>query len=289
MTARPAVTMDLVPAVRSEFHRFAERPAGVSIRVALFQARDVARSRWLAAYAVFFALATEALLRFAGGGARTILSLAGIVLYVVPLVTLVYGTIYLYNAREFIELLLAQPVKRGQLFGGLYAGLAIPLALAVAAGAGVPFLLHGPAEPHQGAMLGALLGVGTALTAIFTAIAFCIALWIEDRLRGLGTAIGVWMLAAILYDGLVLAVVAAFADYPLERPMLVLVLANPIDLARVVLLLQLDVSALMGYTGAVFQQFLGGARGTLVATAALALWLGVPLALGRRAFGRKDF
>ncbi len=265
------------------------RPAGVIGKVARYQARDVARSRWLAAYALFFALVTEALLRFAGGDARSILSLATVVLYVVPLVTLVFGTIYLYNAREFIELLLAQPVDRGRLFSGLYLGLAIPLALAVVAGVGGPFLLHGLATPGQGTMLGALLGVAVALTGIFTAIAFCIALWADDRLKGLGTAIGVWMLGAIVYDGLVLAAVAAFADYPLERPLLVLILANPIDLARVVMLLQLDVSALMGYTGAVFQQFLGGLTGTLAAAAALALWLAAPLALGLRTFRRKDF
>jgi Cu-processing system permease protein len=263
--------------------------AGVVGKVARYQARDIARSRWLAAYALFFALVTEALLRFAGGDARSILSLATVVLYVVPLVTLVFGTIYLYNAREFIELLLAQPVARGRLFSGLYVGLAVPLALAAMLGVGAPFLLHGLAAPGQGTMLGALLGVAVALTAVFTAIAFCIALWAEDRLKGLGTAIGVWMLGAIVYDGLVLAAVAAFADYPLERPMLALILANPIDLARVVMLLQLDVSALMGYTGAVFQQFLGGVTGTLIAAAALALWVAVPLALGLRTFRRKDF
>jgi Cu-processing system permease protein len=258
-------------------------------KVAWYQARDVAGSRWLIAYALFFAIVTEALLRFAGGDARAILSLASIVVYVVPLVTVVFATIYLYNAREFIELLLAQPVRRGGLFGGLYLGLAMPLALAVAVGIGAPFVLHGLAGPGQGAMLGALFGTGIALTAIFTAIAFCIALWAEDRLKGLGVAIGIWMLGAILYDGLVLAAVAAFADYPLERPMLALILANPIDLARVVMLLQLDVSALMGYTGAVFQQFLGGPAGTVTAAAALLAWLAAPLALGLSTFRRKDF
>ena len=258
-------------------------------KVSWYQARDVARSRWLTAYAVFFALVTEALLRFAGRDARAILSLASVVLYVVPLVTLVFGVIYLHNAREFIELLLAQPVRRTGLFGGLYLGLAGPLALAVAVGIGTPFVLHGLAGPGQGAMLGALLGTGIALTAIFTAIAFCIAMWAEDRLKGLGAAIAVWMFGAIVYDGVVLAVVAAFADYPLERPMLALILANPIDLARIVMLLQLDVSALMGYTGAVFQQFLGGSAGTFAAAAALLGWFAVPMTLALHAFRRKDF
>lgn len=261
----------------------------IAARVARFQARDVIRSRWLAAYGAFFFIATEGLLRFSGGDARTILSLASVVLYVVPLVTLVFGTVYLYHAREFIELLLAQPVNRRALFVGLFGGLALPLLAALIAGVGAPFLAHGFDDPAQRTTLAALLGAGVALTLAFTAIAFCIALWCEDRLRGLGAAIGGWMLAAIIYDGLVLAVVAAFADYPLERPMLALTLANPIDLARVTLLLQLDVSALMGYTGAVFQQFFGGVAGTVVASAALLAWIVVPFSLGLRAFVRKDF
>ncbi|MEO5816690.1 MAG: ABC transporter permease subunit [Gemmatimonadaceae bacterium] len=259
------------------------------MKVARYQARDVLRSRWLTSYVIFFLAVTEGLLRFAGGDSRTILSLASIVLYVVPLVTLVFATVYLYNAREFTELLLAQPVSRPRLFFGLYVGLAVPLVVALLAGVTIPFAIHGFDEAAQRTMLAALLGAGTALTMIFTAIAFCIALWCDDRLKGLGVAIGVWMLCAIVYDGLVMAAVAAFADYPLEHAMLALTLANPIDLARVTLLLQLDVSALMGYTGAVFQQFLGGALGTLVALAALSLWIAAPVSLGVRAFRKKDF
>lgn len=272
----------------------APRPAATSAtrvawRVARFQARDVVRSRWLAAYALFFLLSTEGLLRFSGGDARSILSLASIVLYVVPLVTLVFGTVYLYNAREFIELLLARPIGRRELFAGLYSGLAVPLLSAIAAGVTLPFLVHGFAGGEQRTMLAALVLMGAALTLSFTAIAFCIALWCEDRLRGLGTAIGVWMLGAIVYDGLVMTAVAMFSDYPLERAMLGFTLANPIDLARVLMLLQLDISALMGYTGAVMQHFFGGVVGIVVSSAALALWIAGPIALGTRAFKRKDF
>ena len=261
----------------------------VARTVARFQARDVMRSRWLLAYGAFFWIATEGLLRFAGGDARALLSLASVVLYVVPLVALVFGTVYLYNAREFTELLLAQPVHRRALFLGLYGGLTGPLCAAIVAGIGTPFALRGGAAAGQPAMLASLMGAAVALTLVFTAIAFCIALACADRLRGLGTAIGVWMVGAIVYDGLVMAAVAAFDGHPLERPMLALTLANPIDLARVTLLLQSDVSALMGYTGAVFQQFLGGAVGTLTAVAALLLWIIAPAWLGMRAFATKDF
>jgi len=270
-------------------HQHSVRLTGVARHVALFQARNVVRSRWILSYTAFFLLATEALLRFSGNRAGTILSLANIVLYVVPLVTLVVGSVYLYNAREFIELLLAQPVDRRRLFVGLYGGLTVPLALSICVGIGAPLVARGFASTNDGIMLLILLTVAVALTMSFSGIALTLALYCDDRLRGLTATIGVWLLGAVVYDAGILAVVAAFSDYPLERPMLVLTLLNPIDLARVAIMLQLDVSALMGYTGAVFQQFLGGGAGLVVALGCLSLWVAVPVALGAHKFSRKDF
>jgi len=87
---------------------------------------DVVRSRWLVAYTLFFLAITDGLLRFSGGSANAIVSLLNIVLFIIPLVSIVFGTMHVYNAREFTELLLAQPIGRRQLFGGLYLGLARP-------------------------------------------------------------------------------------------------------------------------------------------------------------------
>src|SRR5689334_25323628 len=111
--------------------------------VARAQARNVLRSRWLVAYVGFFAVVSDALLRFGGDGGRALLSLVNVVLFVVPLVGLVFGTTYLYDARDFTEVLLAQPVGRSSLFAGLLLGLAVPLSLGFVAGVVLPFLLHG--------------------------------------------------------------------------------------------------------------------------------------------------
>jgi Cu-processing system permease protein len=253
------------------------------------QARDALRSRWIVVYTVFFLLLTEGLLRFSGGDARAVLSVASASLMVIPLATLVLSTIYVYNAREFTELLLAQPVKRSTLYTGLYLGLALPTAGGFVAGVGLPFLVRGGGDPAQRWTVVALLAIGAALTLVFTAIAFCIALRVDDRLRGVGIALGVWLLVSVLYDGAVLTAVALLSDYPIERPLLALMFANPVDLARVLLLLRLDVGALMGYTGAVFERFFGGARGTVLASTMLAFWIAAPIALGARQFRRKDF
>ena len=265
-------------------------PAGnATAKVVRYELSDVVRSRWLIGYALFFLLATDALLRFGGGGSKALLSLMNVVILLVPLVSTVFGTMYLYNAREFTELLLAQPVRRDQLYAGLYLGLALPLSLGYLVGLVGPFLVHGVDDPAQWRMLAALALTGVVLTCVFVGLSFLIAIRSEDRVRGLGAAVGVWLLFSLLYDGLVLLAVMLFADYPLERPLLGMMLANPVDLARVVLLLQFDVSALMGYTGAVFQKFFGGAGGMAVAAAALAAWVAGPALLGARAFRKRDF
>jgi len=258
-------------------------------KVLVYQLRDIARNRWVIAYTVVLLVLTEALFRGGGEGGRVVLSLLNVVLIFVPLVALTFGTLYLYTAREFIELLLAQPVGRGAMFAGLWGGLAVPLAGALLCGVGLPFLLHageGAVPVHSLLML---LGTGVLLTLSFTALAFLIALRFEDRARGFGTALLVWLTCAVLYDGLVLLAVALFADYPLETPLLILTLLNPLDLGRVALLLDLDAAALLGYTGAVFQRFLGTAEGLALAVTALVAWTLVPLALGFRRFQRRDF
>lgn len=260
-----------------------------SLKVIKYQLQDVLRSKWLAVYGLFFLAATDALFRFGGSGERVILSLMNVVLIVVPLVGIVLGAMYLYSSREYIELLLAQPIRRRSLFLGLYAGLTLPLALAFAAGVGLPFLYHGALGGAGLGPFGLLLGTGVLLKVVFVALAFGIALATEDRIKGLGAALVVWMFFSVIYNGLVLLVIQLFSDYPLQQPVIVMSLLNPIDLGRILLLLSLDVSALMGFTGAVFQTFFGSATGRLVSLAAMLAWIAVPLWWGHRAFLRKNF
>lgn len=255
------------------------------LQILRYQLHDAARSRWVLAYGLLFLLLTEGLFRLGGGGERVVVSLLNAVLLLVPLVGLLFGALHFYNSREFMELMLAQPLERSVLFGGLYGGLAIPLILAFALGVGLPFAWHG----GGGGALLALLGVGVALTLVFTGVAFLVALAFEDRAKGMGAALLLWLGAGIIWDGLVLLLVLLFSDYPLEKPMLVLTFLNPIDLGRVLLLLQLDIAALMGYTGAVFRRFFGSEAGVIASAAALVIWTGAPLWLGFLRFRRKDF
>jgi Cu-processing system permease protein len=59
-------------------------------------------------------------------------------------------------------------------------------------------------------------------------------------------------------------------------------------MARILLLLQLDISALMGYTGAFYREFFGSSQGILFSTGMLVIWIIVPIAIATRIFKRKD-
>ncbi|MEZ4585501.1 MAG: ABC transporter permease subunit [Gemmatimonadales bacterium] len=252
------------------------------------QVRNVLRSRWIAAYAVMLFLAAALLIRFGGGGERALLSLVNVVLALVPLVSVVFGTLYVYHAREFIELLLTQPIGRGGLYLALFGGLALPLSAAFLLGVGAPLAVAAMQEPGIVRQLSTLLAVGVLLTLVFTGLALLVAVTIEDRAKGLGAALLVWLACTALYDGVILLVITAFRDYPLELPTLILTALNPVDLARVTLLLTFDVAALMGYTGAVFERAFGGGFGLALAVALLLVSAAIPFAAGLYWFRRRD-
>jgi Cu-processing system permease protein len=253
-----------------------------------YQLRDALRSRSIVGYALFLALATSGLLHFGGGVERALPSLATLVVLIVPLVGLLITTSFVYHSGDFIELLLTHPVGRRPLFVGLYTGLAVPLVGAFLVGTLAPLAVAGGFVTHAGE-IGLLALAGALLTMVFTSLGFLIALRVGDATRGMGIALLIWLALAVLYDGLVLLAAYRWAAYPLEKPMLALMALNPVDLARVLVIMALDASAMMGYTGAVFQDFFGGLIGLSLAVASLVLWSAIPGMVALRTFRKKDF
>jgi Cu-processing system permease protein len=261
----------------------------VTSRVLGSHLRNVARSRWIPWYTGLLAAITALLIYFGGDGARALLSLVNLVLLLLPLVSVVFGALYVYQAREFIELLLAQPVGRGSVYVGVFGGLFIPLAASLVIGVGVPVGIVAIQDSAALRPLVFLLAAGVSLTAVFTAFAVCVAVLVDDRARGLGLALFVWLACTVLYDGLILAVISVLRSYPLEMPVLILTMFNPVDLARIVLLLTFDISALLGYTGTIYERMFGSAAGIAISFVMLAVCVAVPLGFGYRWFRRKDF
>lgn len=244
---------------------------------------DILRTRFILLYTIFLLMAAIAMFQLDTDTGKVIMSLMNIVLMVVPLVSIVFTTIHFYNSYEFIELMLAQPVNRKVIFLSEYISTALSLCIAYVIGVGLPILLYGA----SGASM-TLIYTGLMLTMVFVSLAFLASVLTRDKARAIGVTLLFWFYFSLIYDGLLLWIIYTFGDYPLEKVTIGLIALNPIDLARIMMLLKLDISALMGYTGAFYQNFFGSILGTAFSAGVLGLWTVIPLFVGMRIFSKKD-
>jgi len=244
---------------------------------------DILRNKIVLIYTVFLLAASFSVFSLEDNSSKGLLSLLNIILIVVPLVSIIFSTIYMYNSAEFIELLVSQPLKRNTIWLSLFTGLASSLSIAFLIGVGTPVLIY------QANLVGfTMILTGVLLSVIFAAIAFLATVKTRDKAKGIGAAIMLWLYFSLLFDGLVLFLLFQFADYPMENAMIGLSALNPIDLSRILILLQLDVSAMMGYTGAVFKDFFGASNGLIFSFLVLLSWIVVPVLYSTLKFNSKD-
>src|SRR5688572_4947242 len=111
-------------------------------KILKFTFYDMLRSWWAVLYFLFFLVSATSLLYFSGDFTKAVSSLLNIILLIVPLVSIIFGTMFYYNSREFVELLLAQPLKRSSIFLGQYLGLSISLVLSYCLGISIAFLIY---------------------------------------------------------------------------------------------------------------------------------------------------
>jgi len=252
-------------------------------RIIKFVLIDIMRNKIVMAYAVLLGLLSWTVFSMEDSGSKGVLTMLNIVLLVVPLVTVLFATIYIYNSAEFIELLLSQPVQRKQVWISLFLGLSLSFVGAFLLAAGLPLILY---AEFISAMF--LIVTGCLVSVIFISIAFLAAILSRDKAKGIGVSILIWLYFALLFDGLVLFILFQFADYPIEKPMVFLSATSPLDLARILNLLQIDASAMMGYTGAIFKDYFGTGIGLIISFAVLLLWAFLPFYFSLRIFKRKD-
>lgn len=252
-------------------------------RIIKYVLYDILRTRFILFYTLFLLLCAVGMYQLDSDTSKVVLSLMNILLIVVPLVSIVFTTIHFYNSYEFIEMMLAQPVNRTVVFLSQYVAVAISLSLAYLIGLGGPMLFYG-ADPSGIT----LIYSGVALTLVFVSLAFLSAVLTRDKAKAIGVALLFWFYFSLIFDAFVLWILYTFSDYPLEKVTVGLIALNPVDLARILMILQLDVSALMGYTGAFFKDFFGGDLGFLFASGVLLIWIFAPIYAALRIFRHKD-
>ncbi|MCB0793834.1 MAG: ABC transporter permease subunit [Flavobacteriales bacterium] len=253
------------------------------IKVFKYTLIDLARNRAMLGYALLLLLVSEGLFQLEGDPMKAFLGLVQVVIALVPLIAMLFTIVYGYDVLEFTQLLAVQPIGRSAILGGQVLALSVSLLLAQGFGLGLPLLVHFPTRVAL-----VLTVTGSALVLVFSALGTLIALSQREKARGVGIGLGVWFVFVLVYDALLMWLMFALSDRPIEPWVVPLAALDPIDLARIMVMLEVDLAAMMGYSGALYKEFFGSTGGMAVALGTLMLWIVVPIAFAFRTFRGKD-
>jgi Cu-processing system permease protein len=89
-------------------------------KIAKFIFFDILKNKIMLVYTLFLFIISWAILGLESNPSKATLNLLNIVLLVVPLLSIVFSTIYVYNSSQFIELLSSQPIPRNRIWSGLF-------------------------------------------------------------------------------------------------------------------------------------------------------------------------
>lgn len=248
-----------------------------------FILKDLLRNKFLIIYTVILSILTWTVFLLEDDAARGLLTIINLVLLSVPLVSVIFSTTYLYNRIEFNELLLSHPVQRSVIWQSQFGGLVAGLSFAFIFGAGLPILVF---IETRIALL--LIFTGTLITTVFVSLSFTAVIFSRDKARGVGISIAYWLFFTYIFEGLFLMLILQLSDYQLEGLVTGMIFLNPLSLARVLILIQMDITVMLGYSGAVFKEAYGTFLGMVVTFVALILWGALPFIFSLNKFNKMD-
>jgi Cu-processing system permease protein len=273
--------------------------ASAGLVIAATEFRGALASRLVQGFGAVFALMALAIaaagLAASGqlvvqGFTRTAVSLLSLALYLLPLVGLVLGAHAFGVENGGTELLLAQPISRGSVLLGRAAGLAATLVLVSAIGFGLAGLVVMVGAGAAGLTGYLLVAVGSTVVGLAgLAVGVLLGVRARRRLTAVAMALVFWVVLAVLFDFLAIALLQFTGDGEPGPLLLVLLAANPIDGMRALGLVGLGADVLLGPTGAALSRLMGPSGGAVLVVAALLGWCAVPLALATQTYRRRDF
>lgn len=226
------------------------------------------RNRWILAYAAVFAALTLAIsyfglsiIEFTGfqGFQRTTASLLNLVLYIVPLVSMLMAVQSLSVEGGTTEQLFTEPVTRAEILLGKIAGLVGANILATLFGFGLTGLLIARRVGTAGlSSYIILVGMAILVGIVFSALAAVLAISLRRSLRAYAAVLVVWFVLVLLFDLLIIGLSFLLPEHLANRTAFAGLFVNPVDAARVATLLAISGKEMFGIAGAQLTRSLGG-------------------------------
>ncbi len=218
------------------------------LAVGVKEFRDGMRNRWILAITIIFALFALGLAYFGAAASgqvgftsldTTIVSLASLAIFVIPLIALLlaYDSVVGEAEAGTLLLLLSYPLTRFQLLTGKFVGHASVLAVSTVLGFGVAGVVIGGETgqllaPVLWRALGFFIASAVLLGWVFVAFAYLASVVASEKPRAAGLALITWFFFVLVFDlgllGLLVGAQGAISNDVFPY----LLLLNPTDVFR---------------------------------------------------------
>jgi Cu-processing system permease protein len=237
----------------------------------------------------YFGLVTGSAVGFQGF-ARTSASLLNMVLYIVPLVALMMGTLSFSSEKSASELLFSQPVSRAEILLGKFLGLFASIFTATLIGFGIAGVIIAANAGTEGSLRYPLfVGFSLLLALIFLSLSAFISALCRRKSKAFGVALFVWFFFVLFYDLLVIGVTFLLKERTANAFIFGSLFGNPVDMVRIASLMTLNGKNIFGAGGAALLKFLGGeGLSIILLLIALSLWVVAPLFAAQRLLKHQD-
>jgi Cu-processing system permease protein len=271
----------------------------VTAALVTFQARSVVRGRWSVVAILSFALAAAVVALLGLGSFRQLglgavgpaaVSLLNLALLLPTAQAMLLGALALSGEREsgFMAALRARGMSSRGAILATWLAVTFSAWLSLVAGfAVVAIIVAGNVPMADMPVFFAIMLICGTSAAVAAAVGVLVGSAVTNRLQASLVAIATWFLLAL---GLDLVVIGLGVFLSLGEPAILLaVLANPIESARVAALLLLDASGgALGTMGIYLSEAIGPAESFVLLLLALFLWTVLPLGLASLILGRRD-
>jgi Cu-processing system permease protein len=274
--------------------------ASAIAQVAKLELKIQLRTRWMLGFGILFAALVMGVsyygLTVLGYEAefqdfyRTTVTMLNLVLIMIPVVALVACGQSLCGDPGYFEFLASQPVRRSDILLGKVAGLFVALTVMTVFGFGLGGLVVA-VKTHSEGVWKYFIFVGASLTLglVFVSLSAMLSILANRRPVAIVTALILWIFFLLVYDFIVLSISYHVDEAYLRKMLYFSLIGNPIDMARVVVLMAVGGEAALGAAGAGLLRMFGGTVLSAISAAALfLLWVAVPLGIASLVFRRQD-
>ena len=257
------------------------------------------RNKWVVSFAGIFAVLTLFISYFGmvtsgysgfQDFARTSTSLINLSGFIIPLFSLLLGVFSFISNKEYLELIITQPLSRYQVILGKFIGLILTLISATIIGFTLPGILISFVIGTEGALgYGLVILFSLLLGIIFTGCAILISQISNRQQIALGAAIGVWIFFEVVYGLLILGSTLYLTPAVLKSTLIFGLMGNPIDIVRVLSLIAVGGLEFFGPAGATLLKLAGSEWLAMIyGFIGLMVWLITPVLISIKIFSRQN-